>query len=79
MVRESASSSYSGDKEDYYGRNFLKRLALLNDNTRRSYFRKINEFLKLAVPQLEELSFVKDEIGVPHLEARYVHWRARGS
>ena len=79
MVRESASSSYSGDKEDYYGSNFLKRLALLNDNTRRSYFRKINEFLKLAVPQLEELSFVKDEIGVPHLEARYVHWRTRGS
>ena len=79
MVRESASSSYSGDKEDYYGRNFLKRLALLNDNTRRSYFRKINEFLKLAVPQLEELSFVKDEIGVPHLEARYVHWRTRES
>ena len=79
MVRESASSSYSGDKEDFYGRNFLKRLALLNDNTRRSYFRKINEFLKLAVPQLEELSFVKDEIGVPHLEARYVHWRTRGS
>ena len=79
MVRESASSSYSGDKEDYYGRDFLKRLALLNDNTRRSYFRKINEFLKLAVPQLEELSFVKDEIGVPHLEARYVHWRTRGS
>ena len=79
MVRESASSSYSGDKEDYYGRNFLKRLALLNDNTRRSYFRKINEFLKLAVPQLEESSFVKDEIGVPHLEARYVHWRTRGS
>lgn len=79
MVRESASSSYSEDKEDYYGRNFLKRLALLNDNTRRSYFRKINEFLKLAVPQLEELSFVKDEIGVPHLEARYVHWRTRGS
>ena len=79
MVRESASSSYSGDKEDYYGRNFLKRLALLNDNTRRSYFRKINEFLNLAVPQLEELSFVKDEIGVPHLEARYVHWRTRGS
>lgn len=79
MVRESASYSYSGDKEDYYGRNFLKRLALLNDNTRRSYFRKINEFLKLAMPQLEELSFVKDEIGVPHLEARYVHWRTRGS
>ena len=41
-------------------------------------FGKSMNFLKLAVPQLEELSFVKDEIGVPHLEARYVHWRTRG-
>ena len=79
MVRESASSSYSGDKEDYYGRNFLKRLALLNDNTRRSYFMKINLFFKFAVPHLEEINFFKDAIGVPHLEARYVHWRTRGS
>ncbi len=79
MVRDSSSVSYSSEKEDYYGRNFLKKLSLLNENTRQSYFRKINEFLKLAVPQLEELSFVKDEMGVPHLEARYMHWRAKGS
>jgi predicted ATPase len=28
---------------------------------------------------LEELQFIKDQMGVPHLEARYVHWRAKGS
>ena len=40
---------------------------------------RINDFLKIAVPQLEELKFIKDLMGVPHLEARYMHWRAKGS
>ena len=79
MVRESSSSILSGTREDYYGRNFLEKLAKMNERTRNSYFRKINEFLKIAVPQLEELRFIKDEMGVPHLEARYIHWRAKGS
>lgn len=79
MVRESSSVIYSGTREDYYGRNFLEKLAKMNERTRNSYFKKINEFLKIAVPQLKELTFVKDEVGVPHLEARYVHWRAQGS
>ncbi len=79
MVRESSSVMYSNAREDYYGRNFLEKLAKMNERTRNSYFRKINEFLKIAVPQLKELKFIKDEVGVPHLEARYVHWRAKGS
>ncbi len=81
LVRESASplqlQSYT--KEDYYGRNFLERLSRLNEKTRNAYFKRINEFLKIAVPQLEELTFIKDKMGVPHLEARYMHWRAKGS
>ena len=79
MVRESSSVVSSFTKEDYYGRNFLEKLAKMNEKTRNSYFRRINEFLKIAVPQLEELQFVKDKMGIPHLEARYVHWRAKGS
>jgi predicted ATPase len=69
----------SSTKEDYYGRNFLEILARMNERTRNSYFRKINECLKIAVPQLEELQFVKDKMGIPHLEAKYIHWRAKGS
>lgn len=79
MVRESGSVVLTSGKEDYFGRNFLLRLARLNETTRKAYFRRINELLRLAVPQLEELTFVKDQMGIPHLEARYVHWRARGS
>jgi predicted ATPase len=79
MVRESASVVQSSAREDYYGRNFLERLSKMNERTRNSYFRKINSVLKIAVPQLEELSFIKDAMGIPHLEARYKHWRAKGS
>ena len=79
MVRESSSLSLSYDKEDYYGRNFIMRLSKLNDRTRNSYFKKINEVLKLAVPQLEDLSLTRDNMGIPHLEARYLHWRKSGS
>jgi predicted ATPase len=79
MVRESSSAANAYTREDYYGRNFLERLARMNEKTRNSHFRKINQCLKIAVPQLEELQFVKDHMGTPHLEARYVHWRAKGS
>lgn len=79
LVRESSSVLQSYSKEDYYGRNFLEKLAKMNERTRNSYFKRINEFLKIAVPQLEELKFIKDEMGVPHIEARYMHWRAKGS
>jgi len=79
LVRESASLAQSYTREDYYGRNFLEKLAKMNEKTRNAYFRKISQFLKIAVPQLEELKFMKDEMGVPHLEAKYVHWRAKGS
>jgi len=79
MVRESSSVASSFAKEDYYGRNFLEKLAKMNEKTKDSYFRKINDCLKIAVPQLKELRFIKDDVGIPHLEAKYVHWRSKGS
>lgn len=79
LVREASSILLSSDKEDYFGRNFLKRLASLNPRVRNSYLRRINDVLSLAVPQLDQLSFVKDPMGIPHIEAKYKHWRAQGS
>lgn len=79
LVREPDPVNVYSDKEDFYGRNFLQKLSLLNERTRNSYFRKINDVLKLAVPQLDELCYRTDSMGVPHIEARYKHWRAKGA
>lgn len=79
LVRDSASVSFSSTKEDFYGRNFLQRLSLMNNVTRTAYFKRVNEVLTKAVPQLAELKLVNDRMGVPHLEAKYEHWRAKGS
>jgi predicted ATPase len=79
LVRESSSFYSQTSKEDYYGRNFLERLSKYPEKTRNAYFRRINEVLKIAVPQLGGLNFIKDEMGVPHLEAKYIHWRPTGA
>lgn len=79
LVRESSSIVFTSDKEDFYGRNLLQRLAKMNKTTSAAYFRRVNEVLKIAVPQMDELKLKFDKMGVPHLEARYEHWRAKGS
>jgi len=79
LVRSADSYVMSSGKEDYFGRNFLHRMSRLNVNTRNKYLRMIGGVLKVAVPQMEELSMIKDELGVPHIEAKYKHWRASGA
>jgi predicted ATPase len=64
-----------GLAEDPFGKNFLELVARTPESTRRSRLKKIEEALRLAVPQLINLSDVKDETGIPHLEATYTHWR----
>lgn len=79
LIRESGSAILTTGREDFYGRNFLNRLSKLPERTRKSYLKKINDVLRTVVPQMDELSFVRDEMGVPHIEARYKHWRDKGS
>ncbi|HZQ91361.1 MAG TPA: AAA family ATPase [Terriglobales bacterium] len=64
---------------DPYGKSFLERVARTPEKTRRSRLRRIEAALRIAVPQLSELSDVKDEAGIPHLEAVYRHWRPKGA
>ena len=63
---------------DPYGQDFLHRIAREHDRTRRARLSRIEEVLKLAVPRLEQLEFIRDrETGRPHLQALYTHWRPR--
>ena len=65
---------------DPFGQQFLEEIAATTTRVRDSRLKRIEKILKKAIPHLEELRFVKDEVkGTPHLEMRYVHWRARGA
>ncbi len=67
-------------EEDPFGQGFLDGLARTPKNTRDARLRKIQQVLTKAVPQFQELRFSRDEItGLPHMEARYVHWRPQGA
>lgn len=61
--------------DDPFGQGFLERLAKTPEKTRNSRLAKISKALSLAVPQFEDLRFSKDDMGHPHLEARYAHHR----
>ena len=62
-------------EDDPFGQGFLERIAKTPERTRRSRLRKIGGSLKIAVPQLEQLEFIRDETtGRPHLQVRCSHW-----
>ena len=79
LLRHPEAFSGPGIPGDPYGRSFLERVARTSEGTRKARLRKIEAALKVAVPQLKELTDVKDETGIPHLEAVYQHWRPRGA
>jgi len=62
---------------DPFGKGFLERISKVNEKTRNAWLRKIQEGLKIAVPQFKEFKYI-EESGRPHLEAVYEHWRPNG-
>ena len=64
--------------EDPFGLKFLERVMETPEKTRRARLRKIEQALKSAVPELQQLTDTRDERGHPHLEALYRHWRPHG-
>lgn len=64
--------------EDPFGLKFLDRVMETPEKTRKARLRKIEQALKSAVPELQQLTDTRDERGHPHLEALYRHWRPRG-
>lgn len=77
LVREPDRSV--GRSNDPYGGDFLDQVARTNERTRNARMRKIQTALRVAVPQLEEIELTRDVRGVPHLRARYQHWRPHGA
>lgn len=67
-------------ENDPFGQGLLQRIARTPQKTRDARLRRIGDALRVAVPQFSELHFIKDEIsGMPHMEARFNHWRVNGA
>ena len=63
-------------ESDPFGQAFLERIAKTTERTRTARLTRIEEVLKVCVPNMTKLQFVKDPTtGTPHLEALYKHWR----
>ena len=73
LIRE--ADRISPRKGDPYGSDFLEQIAKTPRRTLLSRLRRINDALRVAVPQLRELKLDTDERGVPHLRGLYEHWR----
>jgi predicted ATPase len=60
------------------GSDFIDQLARLPDRQRERLLHRIEKLLQIAVPRFSELKVTRDDVGRPHLEAKYEHWRRRG-
>ncbi|HZP43167.1 MAG TPA: AAA family ATPase [Candidatus Binatia bacterium] len=77
LVREPDRSV--GRTNDPFGGDFLEQVARTPERTRKARLERIQEVLRVAVPQLEEIELTRDPRGTPHLRGRYQHWRPRGA
>ncbi len=77
LVREPDRSV--GRTNDPFGGDFLEQVTKTQGQTRNSRLRRIQEALRVAVPQLEEIELWRDDRGTPHLRGKYQHWRPQGA
>jgi len=75
MIRTPETGMMPANQDDPFGRSFLERLAKTKAKTRKGRLKRIENALKIIVPQLSHLGFQPDIKGQPHLVARYEHWR----
>lgn len=77
LIREPDRSV--GRANDPFGGDFLEQVATTPEKTQKARLRRIQEALRVAVPQLQEIELWRDVRGTPHLRGKYRHWRPQGA
>lgn len=75
LVRDEQRPAVNSTSGDPFGRDLLDRVRATAARSQKARLVRILEVLKLAVPNLEELKLVTDELSRPHLQAAFRHWR----
>lgn len=75
VIRDPQGFSPNQIDNDPFGRDFLQRVANTTSKFRDSRLKKILDALKVASPQLKDLTVLRDNLGIPHLVGLFEHWR----
>jgi predicted ATPase len=62
-------------ENDPFGQAFLEKIAKTGEKLQQSRLERIKNALRIAAPRFEDIAFERDEIGRPHLRAKYHHHR----
>ncbi len=66
-------------RDDPFGGDLIERINAASEKTRKARLKRMEEALRIAVPQMRSLELEIDKKGVPHLHANYAHWRPQGA
>ncbi|MDR1859911.1 MAG: AAA family ATPase [Bacteroidales bacterium] len=77
-MRDPKSFLKTSKSEDCYGRDFFEKVQKANKRSSTAYIKRIEQALKIAVPNFDTLKFEPDEMGIPHFEAIFKQWRGHG-
>jgi predicted ATPase len=78
QVARSPMRAEEFSKRDAPGSDFIDQIARLPERSKDRALRRIERLLRLAVPRFSELDVTRDQLGRPHLVAKYEHWRRTG-
>jgi predicted ATPase len=76
IIRDPGRSS---GRDDPFGGDLIERINATSPKPRNARLKRMEEALKIAVPRLSNLELEIDDKGVPHLRAKYNHWRPQGA
>ena len=79
LVREGQAPRTDKIGQDQYGRDLLDRMRNTPPRIRDARLTRIQRVIELVAASLEDLSFVLDEHGRPHLQVKFKHWRPQGA
>jgi predicted ATPase len=79
LLREKQSPKANGIGFDPFGRDLLDRIRHTMPRQRDARLRRIEEILKVVVPEIKAFELHIDEQGRPHLQGKFQHWRPQGA
>jgi len=79
LVREGQPPRSQSIGPDQYGRDLLDRIRNTTPRIQNARLKRIQKVIELVATPLEDLKFIVDDHGRPHLQVKFKHWRPQGA